>query len=387
MYGLTTGLVIGTNSLADEVRATIADLPVQIQFEQREIGQWDEFLDKLERTQPDLLLLEVKNLPDELPSVIRHVKATSSAPKVVIVHSCADAQQLLTAIRSNADEFVYSPLHDDLRKALERLEAERRQMQAASQTRGKALGFVSVKGGCGATTVACHLAPELYRVSKQGVLLADYDLDAGIVPFVMKSYSTYSLMDAVENVNRLDPAFWKAIVSNGHPGVEVIAAPPRSTARQSRKVDEFHRVVPFMKTQYGWILLDLGRSLSALLMTVLEELDELFLVTTLDIPALHVTKQLLRELGDAGFSGERTHLLLNRMPKRPDVTIPELEKVLGTVIYATIADDYAGLFDAYAGGGLALPGSNLGQEFTRVATRIAGVAGQAPKKGKSFLMF
>lgn len=384
MYRFTAGLVIGTNSLADEVRTAIADLPVQVQFEQREIGVWEDFAEKLDRTQPDVVLLEIRNLPDELPRVIRQVKAACSEPRVVIVHTCADPQLLLNAIRSNADEFVYSPLTDDLRKALERLEVERREKRAASEMRGKALGFLSVKGGCGATTMACHLAPELYRVSKKDVLLADYDVDTGIVPFVMKSHSTYSLMDAVENVTRLDPAFWKAIVSNGHLGVEVIGAPPRTPSRHVRKLDEFRKLVPFMKTQYGWVLLDLGRSLTSLSLSVLEELDELFVVTTLDIPALHVTKQLLRELGDAGFSGERTRVVLNRMPRRPDVTVPELEKVLSSSIYATVTDDHAGLFEAYAGGGLVEPGSVLGRDFTRLAMRIAGVE-EPVKKKRTFL--
>ena len=48
MYRLTAGLVIGTNSLADEVRTAIADLPVQVQFEQREIGVWEDFAEKLD---------------------------------------------------------------------------------------------------------------------------------------------------------------------------------------------------------------------------------------------------------------------------------------------------------------------------------------------------
>ena len=57
------------------------------------------------------------------------------------------------------------------------------------------------------------------------MLLADLDVSAGMVAFLMKSVSPYSVADALNNVDRLDSSYWKALVSNGIPGLEVISAP------------------------------------------------------------------------------------------------------------------------------------------------------------------
>src|ERR1035438_7883944 len=86
---------------------------------------------------------------------------------------------------------------------------------------GKALGFFSAKGGCGATTVICHVAAAL-GLQKQKVLLMDLDLDAGMVGFITKTSQVHSILDAVTN---LDIHGWKALVSKGMPGVEIMASP------------------------------------------------------------------------------------------------------------------------------------------------------------------
>ena len=66
------------------------------------------------------------------------------------------------------------------KKSLERRSMERSRRREGAKGGGKSLGFMSAKGGCGATTLICHVAAELGRLN-QKVLLADLDLDAGMV--------------------------------------------------------------------------------------------------------------------------------------------------------------------------------------------------------------
>ena len=377
MYALTIGLVIESD-LREEVQSSLYDLPVRVVLEQTEIGNWAAFLQKLERAQPDVLLLGLDQLADPLDEVVRQIKATSSSPMVIVVHRSADPESLLRAIRASADEYLYPPLKADLRKALERMAAERAKQRAGTRPRGKIFGFLSAKGGCGATTVACHLAVELHRQTQLDVLLADFDLEAGLVGFLMKSQCRYTLLDAVANVQRLDLSFWKALVANGYAGVEVIMAPSNFFSHRNHNLEDFRHLLPFMRSNYDWTVVDLGRSLSPLAMTVLPEIDEAFLVTTPEIPALHQAKQIVQALVDSGYGRQRLRLILNRMPKQADVSLEELEKMLGLPIYTTLPDDHPRLYEAYAEGTLVPTNSNLGKHLSRVATKMAGIQ----KKGK-----
>jgi pilus assembly protein CpaE len=383
MYPLSVGLVIGASNLLEEVRSALAGLPVRTVMEQHEIGEWPAFVEKLAKAEPDVLLIGYQQLADPLEDVVRQIKACHVSPRVVIVNDHADPAVLLRIIRASADEYLYPPLKDDLVSALERVGAEITKQRAGTRPRGKVFGVLSAKGGCGATTIACHLAIHLHRLTNLEVLLADMDLDAGMIGFFMKSQGRYSVIDAIANAHRLDLSFWKALVSNGHPGVEVITAPQTKAGPPVQRLEEFRTIIPFVRANYDWTVVDLGRGLTPLAMNLIDEVDETYVVATLEIPSLHQAKQILQTLLEAGYAHHRLHVLLNRMPKRSEVTLEELDRMLGVPIHSTLPNDYQSLSDAYSEGRLIAQDSHLDRHFARVAAKIAGV--QPPRKKRFFL--
>jgi Flp pilus assembly CpaE family ATPase len=112
----------------------------------------------------------------------------------------------------------------------------------------------------------------------------------------------------------------------------------------------------------------------------LEETDETYLVTTLDVPALHQVKRIVKHLVDYGYGSSRLRLILNRVPKNPDVMPEELERLLGVPVFACLPDDYASIYEAYAEGKLLSSSTNLGKHLNRLAAKIAGLEEQPAKK-------
>jgi len=372
--------VIGTKDLWEEVQSCLQGMPLHTLLEQNEIGEWPAFLDKLERLRPDVLLVDFTSLQESYDDAVGRIKSTSVAPMVVALHKSAEPETILSVIRAGADEYVYPPLATNLPKALERMSVGKSKKQGARSGGGKVCAFFSAKGGCGSTTIACHTAVELARQTNQEILIADLDMDAGLVGFLMKSKSRYSVLDAMANTHRLDINYWKAIISNGMPRLGVIKAPSGVAIREAPKQEDLRHVVRFMRLQYDWTVLDLGRGFSPFLATALEEVDEAFLVTTLDVPALHQVKQIVQSVMDMGLGRGRLRLILNRVPKNPDVTPDELEKLLGLDVHSMLPDDYASIYEAYAEGQLVPSGSTLGKQLARLAARIAGIQEQGGKK-------
>ena len=163
-----------------------------------------------------------------------------------------------------------------------------------------------------------------------------------MVAFITKTKSVYSILDAVNNLHRLDIHYWKALVSNGIPGVEIVSSPLALASKQQPKDEQIRQVLSFARPHYDWTLVDLGRSLTRLGMAALEEIDEACLVTTLEVPALHQSKQIIQTLIDSGYGKSRIKLILNRAPKRLDITPGELEKMLGTPIFCYGAQRLSG---------------------------------------------
>jgi len=341
------------------------------------------FLDRLERLRPEVVLLDVALIKEPLDELVPMIRAKAPETTIVALHATADPDAILGAMRAGVNEYVYPPLEPSLRAALERRATDRRRLNGM-RWGGKAVGFFSSKGGCGATTVVCHLAVELGRQG-QKVLLADMDLDAGLIGFLTKAKPGYSILDAVNNLHRLDASYWKALVSNGIPGVEIIAAPAATADRTYPRQEQLRHLFGFLRSCYDFTLIDLGRSLTRVGVSALEEMDEAYLVSTLEVPALHQAKQVLQILMDGGYGKDRLRLILNRVPKRSELAPGEIEKILGMPVYAVLPSCYPELHECYSMGKLLPERSYLGKQIRELALKMAGI--DEPQKKKKFRMF
>jgi pilus assembly protein CpaE len=380
MYPLTIGLAIENRDLLEGVQACLSGLPYRVIVEHQDIGDVAAFVERLERMRPDVVLVDISNWKEPLESLVASIKGAIGDPMIIALNPTVDADTVLASLRAGINEFLYPPLQESLRKALEKRSAERsRRRDGAQKAGGKAFGFLSAKGGCGATTLVCHVAQELGRQNMK-VLLADLDLDSGMVAFITKTKSVYSILDAVNNLHRLDISYWKALVSNGIPGVEIVSSPLALASKQQPKDDQVRHVLGFARPHYDWTIVDLGRSLSRIAMAALEEIDEACVVTTLEVPALHQSKQIIQTLMDSGYGKNRIRLILNRSPKRLEITTGELEKMLGVPIFCMIPNDYSELYETYAEGRMLNRTSTLGKEISKLAMKLAGIEEEKSKK-------
>jgi pilus assembly protein CpaE len=378
MYPLTIGLAIENRELWDQAQATLGALPFRVIVEHQDLGDVSNFMDRLERMRPDVVLIDISNWKEPLEGLVSSIRNAAGDPMIIALNTNADSDAILSSMRAGVNEYLFPPLQETLRRALEKRSTERsRRNSGGAKGSGKAVGFLSAKGGCGATTLVCHVAAELGRLNHR-VLLTDLDLDAGMVGFITKTKSMYSILDAVNNLHRLDINFWKALVSNGIPGVEIVSSPVALAAKTPPREDQVRQVLSFARPHYDWTLVDLGRSLTRMGMSALEEIDEACVVTTLEVPALHQCKQIIQTLLDGGYGKSKVKLVLNRSPKRLDIAPSELEKMLGLPIFFMIPNDYPELYETYAEGRMLNRNSDLGKQIAKFAAKLANVEEEKP---------
>jgi pilus assembly protein CpaE len=211
------------------------------------------------------------------------------------------------------------------------------------------------------------------------------DMHCGMVHFLMKAKSAHTVQDAFNNLHRLDAHYWKALVSNGTPRLEIIAAPDPVNLSEMPKPEHLRQVISFIRTQYDWSLLDLGSNLNHLNLSVLDEVDETCLLTTLDVPALHRAKQIMQKLVDSGYGRNRLRLVLNRIPSRTEVSPLEIEKLFGWPVYALLPEDGPALYEAYSEGKLLPSSANLSKHVGRLTRKLTGMS--EPKQKALFRLF
>ena len=92
------------------------------------------------------------------------------------------------------------------------------------------------------------------------------DLDSGMVRFLTKTKSAYSVLDAVNNLHRLDTEFLEGAGLERHSaGRNRLRARP-ALAAAAAAAEQMRQVLRFVRPNYDWTMVDLGRSLSCLAM-------------------------------------------------------------------------------------------------------------------------
>jgi len=286
---------------------------------------------------------------------VRRVRETPSQPAVFVLHSEVSRDLILEALRAGANEFLYPPLAETLRDAFVRLSVVRQKNSIESPGGlGRIFGFLSARGGCGATTFAAHLAPLMGRSLATPTLLADFDFDAGVLRFVMKCRAAWSVRDALDNMHRMDGNYWKKLVSPHGNLLDVLAAPEDLAARFHAGAQETAHLMRFIRSTYRAAVVDFGRHLSVSALHSLPELDTLYLIATPDPDTLDRARDCVAFIESRGYPASRVKILLNRAQGS-----------------GSFPDDREALYDAWSEGRLLDSGSKLGREFQNLSRSIA----------------
>ena len=337
------GLVVETPHLTAELRTVLQRSGATEAFQMAAAAPPFEVASQLVKHRPDLLFVEFSRVLVLAPDWMQTVCSGASAPLVIALHIEPDAAQMITALRAGAVEFLTLPLGDRVSDSFERISGLLETRAAARSERGKMIGIVSAKGGCGATSLACNLAVALARAKAQGpILVTDLDYQSSIAHRVCRVTPRFRATDAFHAVRRLSSAIWPEFVSAVTPGVDLLAGSIAGSAPpEPWRIEALFR---FLTGNYGWVLADLGRQLTPASWGFLDNVDELYVVTAPDVLALYQTRSMLQTLTTRGFERSRLRLVLNRNESTPhDFWAESIRQMFEMEVSAVIPNDVVNL--------------------------------------------
>jgi pilus assembly protein CpaE len=373
---------------AEGLLANVDDQAFQVQCADTLLGA----LELLVRNVFDVALVDL-SLPDSngLETFLTIQRHAPQLP-IIIVTSLDDEAVALSAVRRGAQDFLAkgSLKRETLVRALNYAIARSRnppEPAARVQDKATVVSLLGSNGGVGTTTLACHWALELNRQTSQKVLLIDLEASSTGASFLMKQTAPHTLLDAVQNLHRLDAALWSGFTCSPRKGVDLLQAPGVAGIHDPPTAERVRHILRFARSLYDWIVLDLGR-LTASSLATLEETKELFIVTTPALPALFETKRLLQRLLDAGFPREKMRLLLNRREKGTSIAPKEIERALSYPFYGSIADDSRDMDEAFAEGRFLDENLQVRKAIAEVIRKWRGIEEKpTTRPGLGFLRF
>jgi pilus assembly protein CpaE len=335
---------------------------------------------RVRQTKPDVILLDLASDLDQACELIRCVASFNLQTHVVGLHVRNDSDAILRSLRSGASEFLYAPF--DVQTQNDAVTRLRRLLQpgpADASEPGCIIAFSSAKPGSGASTLAAQTAFALRRTTSQRVLLADFDLMGGMIGFYLKLTNTKSLLDLLPLAERLHDGAWASAVAVAE-GVDILAAPETPYAGPVDAA-RLHAVMEYARMNYDWVVVDLPVVFQRLSLMTISESDRAFLVSTPELPSLHLARKAVNLLDQLGFPKDRFQILMNRIDRRDEIAGSDIERLFNCAIDARIPNDYFSLHRAVTLGQPVDAHCELGKAMESLAGRLSGQGGQDRKRG------
>lgn len=336
---------------------------------------------RLRQVQPDVVLLDVASELDSACELIQIIQQVSPSTHVIAIHRENNSDALLRVLRLGASDFLYAPFDQAAQfEAAERLRRMKEPETTQERELGRVIAFASTKPGSGASTLAAQTAFTLKKLTGRRVLLLDLDLMGGTIGFYLKLNHAYSMLDALEHANRLNPAVWSSMIAHAG-GIDILPAPDAPVTADAPS-DRLHAVLQYARMLYDWIVVDLPAIFYRPSLLMLTESDFMYLVSTGELPSLHLARKAIGMLTQLGLTRERYKLLVNRVNKRDGIGLADLEKIFNSPVDAMFPNDYFSLHRVVTLGQPLGTDCELGKAVEGLAKKVSGTV-EAEKKMKS----
>jgi pilus assembly protein CpaE len=325
---------------------------------------------------PDLLLIDVRGQAG-IPIALGALKRRLPSIGVVIIAQTLDPALMLEAMRAGVSELVPEPFtQHDLRAAVERVLGQ----QSGPSEQGNVFAFVGAKGGVGTTTIAVNVAVGMASEMGSGVLLTDLHVAVhGDAALLLGVEPRFSVVEAIENTQRLDAAFLKGLVVKAKGGLDVLASPERPQLRPPEGA-QVRSLLERLVANYNAVVLDVPRSDFGVLDS-LDPLTAVLLVVNQELPSIRRAAQIAALLRQR-YGKDKVACVVSRYDARADIGQEDIERVVGLPVWAVLPSDYRKVIAAANAGKPLVSDANsrLASSVVQLARRLAGASAEPAKR-------
>jgi pilus assembly protein CpaE len=162
---------------------------------------------------------------------------------------------------------------------------------------------------------------------------------------------------------------WKGLVVN-YRGIDVMLCPENPV--ENMPAHEVPAMIDYARETYGAVVLDLAGPFGDLAEHVARQCDEMLLVTTNELPALHSTQRAIGHLERNGLDRTKIRLVVNRYDPNQGLDKGAIETALQLDIFQILPNDVDAVQKSLLEGKPVLSNSSLGKCYTNIATQLDG---------------
>ncbi len=331
--------------IVDDIAETRENIRKLLQFESdvEVVGaarSGKEAIQLAKETKPDVVLMDI-NMPDmDGITATENIKQALPYVQIVILSVQSDPNYMRRAMMAGARDFLAKPPTVDeltvaVRRAGKMAHSEREKLSAVAATTrggtgplsagilaqlGKVIVVYSPKGGAGTTTLATNLAVTLHNPDTPTVIV-DGNLQFGDVAVFLNEQPRNTVLDLAPRADEIDnEVVNEVLLTHTASGIKVLAAPPRPEYADNISPDQFRKILKHLRRMFSYIIVDTSSTLTDTIISALDEMDLLILITTQDIPAIKSARIFLDLVDVMKIERQRVLLVMNKFDRRINIT-------------------------------------------------------------------
>src|SRR3954468_8252348 len=271
---------------------------------------------------PDLVVVDIRSDASSGLAAIERLRAGSATLAIFAIAAAAEPDLILQAMRAGANEFfpwnagdgtaAGRTTEESFHGAVRRSAARREAATASAKQPCVTHAFLGAKGGAGTTTVAVNCGVELARLTKRPTIVVDLKTCLGEVALFLGVRPRFTVLDALENLHRLDKDFLHELCAKHKSGLDILAGSEqfeRPGGADAGALEELFRV---LGKSNDYVVVDAGNQINACSIAALYAADTIFVVANPDVPSVRNAQRLVERVRQLGVGGERIRILLNR---------------------------------------------------------------------------
>jgi pilus assembly protein CpaE len=259
---------------------------------------------------------------------------------VVAMSETVDRQVILTALRSGARDFVSPDMRPSevlslIRRAISRDHGDQRSGKVAE---GSMTAIVSARPGADAPMFALHLALALQNLTpNQDVLLLDLGVPAADTLHYLGIDPTYTFVDAIRSLRRLDDTLINAAFSKHASGLRVLAMPEDSLDVAQFTTADLYVLLSALRRHFNHIVLNLGGiPATEFLFMLAGRSDRVLLLVEQSVPSCKQNRTLLQKMRDNKLSVGNLSLVVDRYLPSVPPNAETISKGFGAPLLSTL---------------------------------------------------
>jgi pilus assembly protein CpaE len=293
-------------------------------------GEFTGMARKIAQDAPDLVIVVIDYDPIQAVNLIQTLVQNCPNVAVLPASRVRDSSVILRVIRAGAREFLTLPTKpDELLETIGRL-VRREEAQGTTNRGPQVIAVTGASGGIGCTTLTVNLATTLAKMSSQHeVILADFDLMFGSTDACLDIIPDHTLIEVVQNIDRLDVTLLKRSMTRHASGLYVLPHPVAMEDSARVEPETLRRLLALLKSSFPSVLIDTSKGLQSSDFVAFESADVILMVVQLDLTCLRNTARLLQLFQQFEGLTDRVKLVVNRSGSHDaEISLKKAEETL-----------------------------------------------------------